>query len=344
MTLLALRTDVAGLVGVRVRSAVTLFAAIGAIMLGRAIDPTNIGFAQGVAKQPDHAGKTVRLLTVGNSFSRNTTHFLGDLATAAGHTLVCRPANLGGGSMAQHWEKVLRYEKDPHDKKATYGTKSLQEMLLAEKFDFVTIQQYSMISHDVATYRPYARNLCDFIKKHSPRAEVLVHQTWAYRCDDPRFTKKPAKPGQPATQEAMYRELAQAYATIAAELGVRIIPIGDAFHMADTDPTWGFKPPLAVEPRKMTYPSLPDQVHSLHVGWRWGKDKLGKPVLQMDGHHAGPAGEYLGACVFYEMLFGETVVGNKFVPKGLDETYARFLQQTGHKAVETRQSHGPKKP
>lgn len=29
----------------------------------------------------------------------------------------------------------------------------------------------------------------------------------------------------------------------------------------------------------------------------------------MDGHHANLAGEYLGACVWYEELFGDSVVG-----------------------------------
>jgi len=45
------------------------------------------------------------------------------------------------------------------------------------------------------------------------------------------------------------------------------------------------------------------------------------------------AGEYLGACVFYEVLFGDIVVGNTFVPSGLDSAYAKFLQETAHQAV-----------
>ena len=64
----------------------------------------------------------------------------------------------------------------------------------------------------------------------------------------------------------------------------------------------------------------------------------------MDGHHASVAGEYLGGCVFYEVLFGETVVGNTFIPPGLDAAYARFLQETAHKAVEKRQLQVVRKP
>jgi hypothetical protein len=53
----------------------------------------------------------------------------------------------------------------------------------------------------------------------------------------------------------------------------------------------------------------------------------------MDGHHANLAGEYLGACVWLEVLFQQSAVGNAFVPKGLDPAYARFLQETAHRAV-----------
>ena len=59
----------------------------------------------------------------------------------------------------------------------------------------------------------------------------------------------------------------------------------------------------------------------------------GKVSLVIDGHHANNAGEYLGGCVWFEILFGESVVGNAFVTPGLDKAHARFLQETAHKAV-----------
>lgn len=279
--------------------------------------------------------KTVRLLTVGNSFSGNAMRYMPDLAKAGGHTLILRQASIGGGSMAQHWERVERYQKDPQDTKATYNGKSLQQMLEAEEFDVVTIQQYSFISHDVSTYRPFAKNLFDFIKKLRPNANVLVHQTWAYRCDDPRFTKPSDKPGEPTSQKAMYEALTKAYETIATELGTMIIPVGDAFYIVDSDPVRGFKPDPAFDRAKAEFPALPDQKHSLHAGLRW-TEKDGKRSLGYDGHHAGVAGQYLGACVFYEVLFGESVVDNRFVPKELDADFAKFLQETAHKAIQKR--------
>ena len=64
----------------------------------------------------------------------------------------------------------------------------------------------------------------------------------------------------------------------------------------------------------------------------------------MDGHHASTAGQYLGTCVFYEMLFGDSVEGNPFVPPGLDPAYARFLQEMAHQAVSDSQPQEANQP
>ena len=53
--------------------------------------------------------RTVRLLTVGNSFSHNAVHYLGDLAKASGDVLVLRELIVGGASMELHWNKVLAF-------------------------------------------------------------------------------------------------------------------------------------------------------------------------------------------------------------------------------------------
>ena len=286
------------------------------------------------ADQPASAKtKTVRLVTVGNSFSQNATKYLDDLVKAKGHTLIHRPLAIGGASFEVHWDKAQLHETNPDDPRGLYGKKSLRQELMGEAWDFVTIQQASIKSHNVATYRPFAKDLHAYIKKAAPKAEVLVHQTWAYRVDDPRFTKPSKSPGEPTTQKEMYDGLTKAYQTIASELGARIIPVGDAMYLADTDAKWGYQPDKKFDFKNAVAPALPDQKHSLHTGWRWTAAKDGKKSLSMDGHHANVAGEYLGACVFYEILFGESVVGNTFVPKTIDRDYAHFLQETAHRAA-----------
>jgi hypothetical protein len=287
-----------------------------------------------------HAGdaKTVRLLTIGNSFSANATRHLGELAKAGGHTLIHRPLVIGGASFQVHADKARKNEADPKDKEGLYKSGlGLKRSLTADVWDYVTIQQASIKSHDFSTYQPDAGWLRDYIVKHAPQAKLLIHQTWAYRKDDPRFTKPSDQPGEPKTQEEMHRGLTAAYDKIAAELGGRVIPVGDALFAADTDAAWGYQTDTAFDPKTAKRPALPNQKNSLHVGWRWVKAKdSNKITLGMDGHHANMAGEYLGACVWYEILFGESAVGNAFVPKGLDAGHARFLQETAHKAVQAR--------
>ncbi|HYF36096.1 MAG TPA: DUF4886 domain-containing protein [Prosthecobacter sp.] len=297
-------------------------------------------FLTSAAFAAEPAVKTVRLLNIGNSFSGNATRYLGDLAKAAGHTLVHHQASIGGSTMQQHWDKAQLHEANPQDPRGFYATKlSLRQELQAEPWDFVTIQQASIRSHDISTYRPFAAQLRDYVKRYAPTAQLLLHQTWAYRRDDPRFSPKNTKAGEPLTRDAMHEQLTRAYRTIAAELQIPIIPTGDAFHLADTDPESAYVPdPAPFDPKTAKAPALPNQKNSLHVGWTWKKPKTGGAVkLNMDGHHANTAGEYLGACVFYEVLFKESVIGNAFVPKGLDPARAAFLQKTAHKAVQNQQ-------
>lgn len=279
--------------------------------------------------------KTIRLLTVGNSFSHNATHYLGDIAKANGDTLILREDNIGGSSFDIHLKKLEVWQKDPKSKLGQYSEgKGLQDDLTEKKWDFITIQQASIKSHDVNTYRPFAKQLADFIRKHAPDATLIMHQTWEYRVDDARFSVREPKPGEPKTQDEMYAGLKSAYAAIAKELNVKLIPVGDAFHVANRDPKRGYKAPaMKFDSKNAKEGELPDQAHSLNVGWNWKKQPDGKMKLGMDGHHANMAGEYLGACVWYEVLFGKSVEGNAFVPKGLDPEYAKFLQATAHRAA-----------
>ena len=183
------------------------------------------------------ANKTVRLLTIGNSFSHDATTFLGRLAAADGNQLILKTATIGGSPLQLHWDKAQLHERAPSDREGLYGNvQGLKEILRDGSHDFVTIQQRSSISHDAATCRPYAAKIEAYVKQqHAPEAELLLHETWAYRVDDRRFTTPMRDSGEPRTQREMYEQLAKAYRTIAAELGVRLIPMGDAFYAADTD-------------------------------------------------------------------------------------------------------------
>lgn len=290
---------------------------------------------------PTLDARTVRLLTIGNSFSQNATRHLGDLAKAGGHELIHRPIVVGGASLELHAVKARRHAEDPADKEGRYSDgASLAELLRADPWDAVTIQQASIKSHDAATYRPFADELAALIRRLAPQARLHVHQTWAYRADDPRFTRPSGKPGEPATRAEMHAGLTAAYEFTAKRLNAVLLPVGDAFDLAERDPQRGFRPDTRFDLATARSPALPDPTHSLHVGWRWAKGRGAdrEIKLRMDGHHANLAGEYLGACVWYEVLFGDSPVGLNFIPTGLDPGYARFLQETAHRAVQARKA------
>ncbi len=287
------------------------------------------------ASEQAAAPKTVRLLTIGNSFSRNATRFLDGLVEAAGHELIHQPLVIGGASLELHANKGRDWQRDPEHENGKYSNgKSLQQILQEEPWDVVTIQQASIRSHNLDTFEPHAQWLADTIAQLAPTARLHIHQTWAYRVDDPRFQRPPARSADPATQQAMYQGLAHAYQTTADRLGAELIPVGTAFFRFDTDPDWGFRPDLTFDFENATPPNLPNQDNSLHVGWRW-QTRNGQRQLAMDGHHANLAGEYLGACVWFEKLYGESVLDHPFVPEGLAAELAARLRQVAHETVES---------
>jgi len=280
--------------------------------------------------------KSIKLLTIGNSFADNVLHQLPQIVKASGNKLVYGKANLGGASFYRHCKHLIAYEKnhdDPKGKPYLHGKFSLKDMLTQQSWDVITIQQVSYRSHNLKSYEPHAAKVYAYIKKCAPQAKVYLHQVWAYRIDDPRFTAGAVHPGiknTPTTQKAMYEQVRQCNHTIAEKLAIDILPSGDAMYLADTDPKWGYKPDLAFDLKSAKYPNLPGQTHSLHRGryWRWQKD--GSKKMRMDGHHASSAGEYLVACVWFEILYGENIINNSYVPQGMDKKYAAFLRKTAH--------------
>lgn len=271
----------------------------------------------------------IRLLIIGNSFSQNASRYLPDLAIESGTELIIGRAELGGCSLQRHWKIVEAHEANRDDPKGRqYKGKSLRMLLAEEEWDFVTIQQNSMNSTDISTYRPYAENLFNYIKKLEPDAEVLIHQTWAYRTDSKNFGRLNATQHARDARE-MYERSRSAYHSVAAALGVRVIPVGDAFWLVSTHPDFAYKTDGLYNFQKPQYPDLPDQTYSLHRGYYW-KDS---EKLAFDSHHANEAGEFLGSLVWYGILFNQSPKKVEFTPDGIPADFAKELKSAAKKAV-----------
>lgn len=277
------------------------------------------------AQQAEKA-KPLRLFLIGNSFSQNATRYLPQLSKEGGYDLVIGRAELGGCSLQRHWDSVAVSLADTTRGRA-YNGKSLKQLLSDGTWDVVTIQQASILSGDTATYEPYASKLYEFIKQLQPNAEVIVHQTWAYRSDAKSFGKIEGEK-RAVSQQEMWTYLRSSYHTLADRLHLRIIPSGDALQTVAADAVWGFKKDTAFNSETAVHPALPNDINSLHVGYIWREG-----TLKFDANHANEAGCYLAGMVWYAFLFGADPGQLKFRPDTVDEEFASYLKKTAYKTA-----------
>ena len=289
---------------------------------------------------------SVAMLTIGNSFADDATAYLPKLAEAGGKTLVIFRANLGGSSMERHAGHLQAAEANPADpagrpyEKRTHPVTgetrdfSLPEALQMHRWDFVTIQQVSQLSFRPETYHPYVDQLVAAIKKYAPQAEILIHETWAYREDHAMFKKSDG-----FTPAKMYEGLRAAYGQIAAETGSRIVPVGDAFNAARRTSRWNFSPDAKFDYTNPPPEQLPKETGSLNTGWQWRKDPAtGENEFHLDATHANVAGRYLGAAVFYETIFAAKKIPVTFIPEGLSPQEAKSLRKIAYKVVRSQRA------
>ena len=279
----------------------------------------------------------LKVLAIGNSFSNNTTAFLPDLAEAGGRKLLMGKAAIASCSLERHARHLKQAEAGDPDGRA-YDTSdpltgekrlmTLPELLLAQPWDVVTLQQWSRLSFKPETFQPYTDELIAAIRRYAPTAEIVVHETWAYREDHAFFQK-----GDGFTPARMYAELSAAYRNFAAGKGLRLLPVGDAFDLARQSPRWTYTPDPNFDFQNPPAGRLPDQRTSLNFGWRWTKDKKGRAAFSLDATHCNDAGKYLGAAVWYLTLFETESLPADYIPKGLSSADAANLRTHAKAAV-----------
>ncbi len=280
--------------------------------------------------QNNSKGKTVRLFMIGNSFSQNASRFLPAMCKLGDNQLIIGRAEIGGCPLQRHWDSVAVNLIDPNRGKA-YNGKSLKELLSTGTWDVVTIQQASVLSGDVATYSPYARNLYNFIKKIQPNARVVFHQTWPYRSDAKSFSRVNGRVTA-RDQREMWTASRAAYHKMADSLGIELIPVGDAFWAVASDPEFGYRKDSAYDFDNPVYPALPKQDYSLNVGYTWNKEQK----LSFDANHANDAGCYLAGLVWYGFLFREDPATVSFVASKIPVKFAEKLKKVASEVLKVK--------
>jgi len=186
----------------------------------------------------------VKVLSIGNSFSQDAHKYLHKLAASNGLEINTVNLYIGGCTLEQHWQSITadRAEYDlEYDGGEAVGKISIQQALISDHYDIVTLQQASHLSGIQESYDPYITNLAAFVRKYQPLAKLYFHQTWTYE----KFTE-PSPYGNyyrqvfanyDFDQEKMYQQLTDCACVAAVQINAKLIPVGTLIHkLRETTP------------------------------------------------------------------------------------------------------------
>lgn len=171
----------------------------------------------------------IKVLAIGNSFSQDATRYLYQIARAEKVDMKVVNLYIGGCPLSYHYSNIFSEEKKyifELNGMSTGISMSLKDGLLNESWtgwDFVTMQQVSNLSPDYNTFIPYIKELSDYVRKLSPKAKQMIHQTWSYEEGSKRLTEELGY----KNQLDMFNDVKSAYDKAAEEIGAEVIPSGE---------------------------------------------------------------------------------------------------------------------
>jgi hypothetical protein len=295
--------------------------------------------------------KEMKVLIIGNSFSVSVMSHLPKAAEAAKCDLLVCSLYIGGCSFQRHWENVEK-ASDPafkpysvrRNKGRTNFSANIPEMLAAEKWNVVTIQQASPESWKPASFHPYADKLIAKIRELAPQAEIVIQQTWSYCNADKRIAGE--KPAWGFDQQGMYDRLTANYFALAKQYGLRVIPTGLAIQKFRKALPVTFAAPSDDALKALAFPKLPDMGSEVVGRYFWSEStKTGVKRINCDSIHLNPSGEYLQACVWLSFLCGTDVTRLPYSPaEAGDAKRAALLRACAQEAVDGLPPHGGRLP
>jgi len=174
----------------------------------------------------------LRVLSIGNSFSQDAQRYLHGIAKVEGMDIKCVNLYIGGCSLQKHYINILENYPvyDFEFMGESTGIKvSINQALVSDDWDFITLQQVSYKAPYYETYQPYLNGLADHARKYSPKSKILMHETWAYEQGSDRLTKELGF----QKSEDMYDKIRFAYIKAAETIDADgIIPSGQAMMIA----------------------------------------------------------------------------------------------------------------
>ena len=250
--------------------------------------------------------KPLKVLMVGNSYARNVTAYIHNIAASANVDCIFGVLYRAGESLQGHWEQASgdlssytyykRVSDSGYASNTTTNNVSISTAFADEDWDIVTYQQAPSPARDYSSYQPYLNNLINYVEGLADGKELehAIHMTWSHaRSLDNSGT--------------MYTDIVDAYAQAmnAEEIG-SLIPMATVVENARTN----------------KYLNAVDD------------------ELTSDGYHLGNFGEYLGGLGLFESLlagrFNKDIFSDvTFVPTSGDKHLAYLGKLSVKNAVMT---------
>ncbi len=137
------------------------------------------------------AGKSAKILAIGNSFSQDATTYLWDIYKNAGYDeVIVGNMYIGSSTLDTHYSNITNdsanytYQKYVSSDMNETANTSILTALQDEKWDVITIQQGSADS-GISTSYTHLSDIITYINnnKTNPKAKIYWHMTWAYQQD-----------------------------------------------------------------------------------------------------------------------------------------------------------------
>lgn len=284
------------------------------------------------AVSDDGSVRPLKVLAIGNSFSIQMHWAVPPVAENLGRRIDICTMYIGGCSLKRHCANLRKREATPYQIDWTYDNKkanpnvpflsvltnqtskktgrvtkraNIPQMLRAEKWDVVVIQQASHESWKPETYHPFGDKLVKAVREGAPQAKIVVQETWSYVSFCPRYAK------WGIGQTEMYDRLRACYDDFASSYGFDIMPVGTA---------------VQIYRRQLPVRSTDTEV---------GGDPVGKSPTG-DSIHMNADGNYLQALVWVGTLLDLDVTKCSYVPKGVDPARGAIMRTCAAQAVVNR--------
>lgn len=173
--------------------------------------------------------RPIKILAIGNSWTKNSTDYLGLVLDNLGIPAEIHRSYYGGANLWTYWNNIStnaaifeHSRRLPNESFSVIGTQSFKDILLSDTWDIVTFQQQSGLAGDYASYQPYLKDTIKWMKELLPvLPDIYWHATWAYPngCTHADFSK------YDNDSDTMYDAILSAVERMTAEMGItRIIP------------------------------------------------------------------------------------------------------------------------